>query len=410
MWPKLLFALILVLGMQPGGATDADGRPVWMPTLREIPAQEVLVNLAPSASLAQLCRDTRTTAVAQIPDSRSFRLRVTPGSGTTQLLERLRRDPRVLAADPNAVMPTLDANQLIFTFDGNLPPALYAEHRTIPLVNFGAMAQAVTGADVTVAVVDTGLSPRHAELAAAALPGWNFVDDSPTTDDVPDSRDNNNNGRVDEAVGHGTMIAGIIHRFAPKAHLLPVKVLNSDGSGTLWDAVQGIYFAVDRGAAVLNLSFGMPKNSKVLSQAIEYAEGREVTIVTSAGNSDSVRPQYPAGNKKAITVAGLNDDRTKAHFSNYGHVVDVDAPGVRIVSTYWDGSYAAWSGTSFSAAIVSAQAALVRSYSPWLSAESVRQRILETSHSVDDVNPDYRDQLGRRGAGLIDFEASLAGM
>jgi subtilisin family serine protease len=115
---------------------------------------------------------------------------------------------------------------------------------------------------------------------------------------------------------------------------------------------------------------------------------------------------FPAGHAHSLTVAALCHDNTKAPFSNYGSAIDVAAPGVSSVSTYWDGRYAAGSGTSFAASIVAAEAALIRSLAPQLSADAVRSLIMGISTSVNPWNPNYMDQLGKQGAGLIDIDAA----
>ena len=144
-----------------------------------------------------------------------------------------------------------------------------------------------------------------------------------------------------------------------------------------------------------------------MSQAISEAYGKDIVLVTSAGNNNSSVPQFPAGNPHVITVAALNGDNTKAAFSNYGAAIDVDAPGVWVVGTYWDGRYAAWSGTSVAAPIVAAQAALLKSVAPARSVEDIRTVIYRTSMTVDAWNPAYTGQLGKNGAGLIQFDESL---
>src|SRR5262249_43128179 len=95
-------------------------------------------------------------------------------------------------------------------------------------------------------------------------------------------------------------------------------------------------------------------------------------------------------------------------FSNFGSPVDLDAPGVEVVSTFWDGNYASWSGTSFSTGIITAAVTLVRSVAPGLRADKVVRLIQATSHNVDAQNPAFRGKLGSQHAGLVDFDAGVA--
>src|SRR5262249_53018753 len=145
-------------------------------------------------------------------------------------------------------------DQLTSTFDGSGGPKAYQGQTGVAQVNFNGAAQLADGSGVTVAILDTGISLRSTLVAPQVLPGKNSLDGNTNTDDAPPGLDYNGNGVVDEAAGHGTMIAGIVLRFAPKAQLLPVKVLNSDGYGTLWAATEGIRYAVAQRARVLNLS------------------------------------------------------------------------------------------------------------------------------------------------------------
>jgi len=257
-------------------------------------------------------------------------------------------------------------------------------------------------------VLDTGISLRNASLAAQVLPGWNFIDDNDNTDDSPGLIDSDGDGSFDDAAGHGTMVAGIVFRYAPNVSLLPVKVLDSDGVGNLWSVVEGIHYAIDNGANIINVSLGSYNRSDWLEQAVKDAQKNGILVVASVGNENISNKLYPAGFPQSLAVAALNDDKTKALFSNFGDYVDVDAPGVGIVSIYWDGGFAAWSGTSFAAPFVTAEAALIRSANPDIHLHRLRKRILKTSSSVNLFNLNFFDLLGQHGHGLIDMDAALS--
>jgi subtilisin family serine protease len=347
------------------------------------------------------------------------------------VLQILRLDPLIVAADPNLLTGFPDGtigSPWSSVFVDRAAPQRYEEQSSYSQVNYSSSdygsetgcsaftpmvpiapkAQRVAdGSGVTVAVLDTGISPRHRFLARRLVPGWDFVSNERNADDMPDYRDNNDNDLVDEGVGHGTFAAGLIHRLAPRASLMPIRVLDSDGSGTLWNAAEGIRYAAANGANVLNLSLGCSRNSAIMNRAIRYATARGAVVVVAAGNRGSSTTYSPAGHTEALTVAALNPDNTKAPFSNYGDAIDVAAPGVSIASTYWDGRFATWSGTSFAAPLVAAEAVLIRSVAPGLSASGVRSLIIETSTSVNPWNPAYHDQLGKNGAGLINIRAAL---
>jgi subtilisin family serine protease len=375
---------------------------------------ELIVQLVPGADIQILNRVFGLRILGRSVFAPVYRLGLPLFSllNVEVLASFLRLDPLVVAAEPNLLVGFPDGTE------GNPWSSVFVDHHqntnqmqmygmqpSYSQVEYLPVANRADGSGVTVAILDTGISPRHAFIAAQTVPGWNFVANNSNADDMPDGRDNDKNGSVDEGVGHGTMAAGIVYRFAPRAALMPIKVLDSDGSGTLWNAMEGIRYAAANGADVLNLSLGASRPSLLLNLALQYAKDRGAVLVAAAGNNDSTTAYSPAGNDNVITVAALNTDNTKAAFSNYGAKIDVAAPGVSIASTYWDGRYAAWSGTSFAAPMVAAEAALIRSLVPGMSPSAVRSHIINTSVSVNNWNPAYNNQLG---AGLVNFQAALA--
>ncbi|MCW3094846.1 MAG: family serine peptidase [Chthonomonadaceae bacterium] len=297
------------------------------------------------------------------------------------------------------------ADQFIFTADRNPGLFAYMSQSTSSLIHYGATAKKYDGSGVIVAVLDTGISTRNALLAPHVAAGWNFIDNNSNTDDSPTGIDTNGDGVKDGEVGHGTMVAGLINRYAQNATLLPIKVLDSDGTGSLWAIVQGIRYAITKGAKVINMSFGSPKNSPVLRAAIKDAWAAGIIVVTAAGNDNTFNQQYPAGDNITIAVGSTDANDVKASFSNYGAWVDVVAPGVGLPSTYWNGGYASWSGTSFSSPLVAAEAALIISARPNWTATRVRYRIKNQTDSVDMLNIPY---TGLLGSGIIDLDAALS--
>ena len=407
-------------------------------------AGEVLVHLKPGVDIAAFNQTFNTTTVVTSAYNNSYRLATAAGVDVAALASQMSSDARVLSAGPNLNNHALDtavadqvvfkadgdasqtsqfiftadqfiftadqfiftADQFIFTADRN--PGLYAymHQSTATLIHYGATSKKHDGSGVVVAVLDTGISTRNSLLAPHVVAGWNFIDGNNNTDDVPAGIDSNGNGIPDEDAGHGTMVSGLINRYAQNATLLPVKVLDSDGSGSLWATTEGIRYAISRGARVINMSFGSPQNSPLLQEAIQDAWNAGIIIVTAAGNNNSSAQQYPAGNNLTLAVGSLDANNVKASFSNYG-VIDVVAPGVGLPSTFWAGNYASWSGTSFSAPLVSAEAALIISAQPTWPAYCVRQRIKTKTDSVDQLNLPYTGMLGK---GIIDVDMAMTGL
>ena len=186
------------------------------------------------------------------------------------------------------------------------------------------------GTGVVVAVVDSGVAYRTSvgytrapDLAGTLFKsGWDFVNGDPYPDD-----DN----------GHGTHMAGCIAQttnnylgvagVAYGATILPVKVMDASGSVSIADEVDGIYFAVNNGAHIINLSLGGEGESVSEEAAIDYAVNSGVVVICSAGNSGSNTPEYPASYHQSISVSAVRYDRTRPSYSNYGADIDICAPG-----------------------------------------------------------------------------------
>src|SRR5262249_25597728 len=128
-------------------------------------------------------------------------------------------------------------------------------------IDMGTVSTLTTGAGITVAVLDTGVQADHPSLQGHLLEGYNALSPKDAPDDIPD-------GTQNSVVGHGTMVAGIISQMAPDAKILPVRILNGDGNGSLFSVVRGLRWAVNHGANVVNLSFGSITSSSVLQHVI----------------------------------------------------------------------------------------------------------------------------------------------
>ncbi|MCB0055842.1 MAG: S8 family serine peptidase, partial [Caldilineaceae bacterium] len=201
-----------------------------------------------------------------------------------------------------------------------------------------------------VAVLDTGVDLSHTALATSLVAGRDMISDTATPDDIGPGL----------AWGHGTHVAGIVHRMAPASKILPIRVLDSQGRGNTFVLAYAIEYAVQQGADVINLSLGADCGSQVLSSTIQSAIAQGVVIVAAAGNSNTQVPQCPASMPGVIAVAAVDENKVRAEWSNYGAGwVDIAAPGVGITSTF-PGGYASWSGTSMAAPFVSGAAALAK--------------------------------------------------
>lgn len=196
--------------------------------------------------------------------------------------------------------------------------------------------------DILVAVLDTGISEKHADLDDKVMASVNFTL-SPTTDDRH---------------GHGTHIAGIINSLAPNSRFLNVKVANDYGSCNAEAVAKGIIWAVDNGAKIINLSVTLIEPSQSLEHAIDYAWDKGVVLVAAAGNSGNSNPLYPAYYENCLAVTATNGD-SLALLANYGDWVDVAAPGTNVYSTLPNNEYGYKTGTSMATAYVSGLAGVI---------------------------------------------------
>lgn len=249
------------------------------------------------------------------------------------------------------------------------------------------------GRTVRVAILDNGLSRKQPGL-------WSKVDASydvfgGTADDAPVNLDSNANGLRDEGVGHGTMVAGIVDMVAPKVRLVIAKVADSDGQASSWSLVKGIAFAVNQKAEVANVSLGSAAAVAAFNDVAEWAEAKGLLVVAAIGNANTDRSWYPARSSKALCVAGVAANDTKASFSNWDSAADSCAPSVGIVSQFWDGRLGAWSGTSFASPFVAAGIAdcLRRTTAPQTPRNLIRA-VNETGQSVDSLNKKYKGKMG----------------
>lgn len=286
--------------------------------------------------------------------------------GAEQVIKRLRDDTCVGFAEADAAIALNDDQFHSWTPDGPTPTDEdeWRAQPAVTLLDLDAAHDREDGDGALVAVLDTGVDAGHEALAGSVEPGWDYVDDDATPLDAACGCDSDGDGVRDSAVGHGTFVAGMVSLVAPAARILPLRVLDGDGQGTVFAVAQAILDAVAAGADVINLSFGTDKDadSKVVSEALRTARDADVIVVAAAGNQGSKRERFPANNKEVWAVAALDPSNQRlAAFSNRGGWVDLATTGERIVGPLPGNDYAWWSGTSVAAPLVAGQAALLKS-------------------------------------------------
>ena len=345
--------------------------------------------------------------VETIPQIGAYRLVLTPSVDMETAAEFLKAIPGVQYVEPNYIY---------YAFATPNDPG-YSQQWALPKIQAN-LAWDIWRPQATryIAIIDTGIDYNHSDLRnklrrhsdGTTVYGYNFVSNNTNAND-----DNGHGthcaGIAAAEINNGIGIAGIaawspgVSGYNQYVQLMPVKVLDANGSGTLTAVANGITWAADNGAHVLSMSLGGGSGSSTLSNAVTYAWNRGCLIVAAAGNGGSSSPQYPAYYTNVIAVAATDSSDTLTYFSQYGSWVDIAAPGASIYSTYRGNSYATLSGTSMACPHVSGAAALVWSHAPSLTNQQLRT-ILETN--VDPYNP-YAGRTIASGAGRLNVYRAL---
>jgi subtilisin family serine protease len=249
--------------------------------------------------------------------------------------------------------------------------------------------------NTVVAVLDSGVNSAHPDLVGRILAGYDFVfNDDDTSDDF----------------GHGTAVAGTliaagnnnlgVAGVAYGCMVLPVKVVDSSGFAAYSAVANGIRYAVEQGARVINLSIAGDSPSTVLQSAIDYAWSNNVVVVAAVGNNAGTTPQYPAACEHVLAVCATAADDSLCSFSSYGPDVAIAAPGENIWTTQRDLSnpYGPWRGTSFASPIVAGAAALIASANPSLANTQIVSILQSTTDDLGAVGYDSSFGAGRVNA------------
>jgi len=280
----------------------------------------------------------------------------------------------------------------------------YSQQWNLRSINVESAWDETKGSGVTVAVIDTGVSPVPDLKETNFVKGYDFVNDQIEA--------------YDDA-GHGTHVAGTIAQstnnnygvagVAYEASLMPLKVLGASGGGTVADIAEAIRFAADNGADVINMSLGGPGESRLMEEAIDYAHSKGVVLVAAAGNSNQNSAAYPARYPHVIGVSALDSAGVKAPYSNFGAGVDISAPGGSEVGKILqetidpqtgEAVFVGYQGTSMASPHVAGVAALVKA-SGIKEPDEILNVLKQSARTVQD------DPLNHFGAGQVDAGAAV---
>jgi subtilisin family serine protease len=410
-------------------------------------AQSRMILEANPSDLTQLAARYNLTIDREVENRPIYRANVS-GTSSSSVLAALSADPQVVAVEfdqdagvaerhpaslASASASTMSATALdrtVVPYYGTPARAVYVQQPAATLIRLSeAQQMALTGTTV-VAIIDTGVDPAHPVLSGSLVPGYDFTRDAALVSELIDldplsaaaltqstvafldtyaAKVNQSTvAFLDQSTiafldsqdlpagfGHGTMIAGIVHLVAPTARIMPLKAFRADGTAKLSDIVRAVYYAVDHGATVINMSFSIDTPSPELAKALDFAASRNVICIASAGNMGKSVKLYPAGNRHVIGVGSTNAADVRSSFSNYDVSSAVtSAPGEVVITTFPGNHYAGASGTSFSSALVTGAVALLRQARPSASFSGI-QDALDHGMKIEQKMGDARLDLVR---------------
>jgi len=342
--------------------------------------------------------------VSEIETLNTLVIQVDPNQLTT-ILAILQASANFIYAEPNYLVSLASlVNDPEFPSQGNLE-AVQAPQTWSALPSMQ---------EVLVAVVDTGIAITHPDLADRIWQNAGEVGmDAAGNDRRTNGLDDDANGYIDDwqgwnmisasndindTQGHGTHLAGIIAAgvdnsigiagVAPNARILPVKVLDDTGFGTYAQVAEGITYATDMGARIINLGFSGAGSSDLLQSAVDYAISHGVLVVAASGNTGSNVINYPAGYPGVVAVSAVDNNGYWAVFSSHGEHISLAAPGVDILSTSAGGLYRMMTGTSQAAAHVSGVAALLVGQPQFYNLDFLRSALLLSARDLGDPGRD----------------------
>ncbi|MBD2566618.1 S8 family peptidase [Anabaena lutea] len=333
--------------------------------------------------------------------------------GDGQRLQNLRKSPFAKATEfiePNYIYKTVPEGKATALENEPVNPSLigpndqyYSKQWNLHKIGIEGAWNLTKGSGIKVAVIDTGITQVRDLAETKFVKGYDFVNDTEVAND-----DN----------GHGTHVAGTVAQatnnnygvagVAYEASLMPLKVLNAYGSGTVADIAEAIKFAADKGADVINMSLGGGGESQLMKEAIEYAHRKGVVIIAAAGNESTNGASYPARYPHVIGVSAFGPDGEKAEYSNYGAGVDISAPGgsetgsilQETIDENGEGVFLGLQGTSMASPHVAGVAALIKAAGV-TDTDEILKVLQQSARVIQD------DGLNYYGAGQLNAEAAV---
>jgi thermitase len=321
------------------------------------------------ATARRVIAEAGTTLEQAIPEIDAYLVDVDPD----------RRSQALASFKSSSVVRNASRELLAEAFDTSPDDSDWPLQDGLRVVGFPKAWDVTQGSSrVVVAVLDSGVDPQHPDLRGALVPGYDFVNSDP--DAVDDH-------------GHGTAVAGVIAARAnnrvggagvcSRCSVMPIKVLDAEGSGLDTLIAAGIVWATDHGANVINLSLGGPGTSQELGNAVAYAAGKGVIVVAAAGNAGTTMQFFPAADPRTVSVAATTVADQRYSWSNFGSWVRVAAPGCN-VAPILGGGFGSFCGTSSATPLVAGLVALELSAEPTATAQQVEQALIRAAVPLPD--------------------------
>ena len=365
-------------------------------------ATDLIIQMAPGVSAQGIATSYGITLV-DVTNNAPFAFYFVNDEASDGIEKAMKTDPRIVWFDldedvqspevpvesKGTVIPAVADRGALYSLNANL---LNQIHWSPSLI----LANPVK--PVCVAVLDTGLSAFATNIWARTIARANFIDTVPNAYDYPKffSNAQHSDPHANDGLGHGSMVVGLIDQIDPNVNFVIARVADSAGNATAWSIVKGLAFAVNNGAQLCNVSLGTTTESIALQGSVSWASQQGLIIVAPAGNLGIGTAINPASFPEVVCVTGVLPTDVKAPFSDWDENAVSAAPATGVKSLYWNGKVAIWSGTSFSAPLVTGALALALSRGMVLDSTSARALMLSSGDSIDNLNPLYHEAMGTR--------------
>ncbi len=432
---KLLSILIIIFLMACSGELEKP-KPIFNPNPQEDPSHFedfshlAVIDINASQSREQIAKDYDGTVIVYHPDDgfAIIGLATKPEDGVFESLKENGLYSTVYGSGFNAWAGGWRtwAGGFNAWAGGTNQDATFTENEAfwsqIKLTEGQALAPKL-GRDVIVAVIDTGIDYNHPGFENRLAPThmWqDFIDN----DNLPEEAEG-------DFKGHGTAVAGLVIQAAPNAKILPIRVLKGNGQGNLVSVIKGIDHAIMMGADIINLSLGADDTTDALERMLQYAQEKNIPVVSSVGNQAIQAITHPANwdsflnyiddkglikaelltkrDKASIVTAvtSVNAEGKKSSFANYGPV-HIAAPGEGILTLYPDNQVVSVSGTSFAAGIISGIYALAKAENKNLSSSAYTFSLIVNSQASWTAEDEDFEKYYELMGGLVDVQRFVA--